>query len=244
MESLSSTIINILDCRLEKLDNRVLTHYFIKKWAKANKALSYIRCLDQYKARANFDILTSCLPWLKQSCLSSNIRAIKTIRLPGALVEALHVRDPTIQFVYYPRDPRGMIASRADFKLVDLKDMGQVQAQAIKQCSWMRHDIKTLWNKRTSNISIVTLQYESLALSPVANANRLYDYLNITLPESLASWIVQNTESKRDDGLLGTTRNSSKVISKWKSKFSIKSNAIVTHFCADILKQLNYTLVL
>ena len=245
-KSLSSVIINILNCELDRLSINVLTHYFMVKWGKAFKALPYRQCLlnnkfNKLSEHEQFELVSSCLPWLTQSCLSSNIRAIKSIRMPAMLAEAIMSEDPSIKFIYYPRDPRAIIVSRSAFKIVNLTVMAQVESQAIKQCTWMTEDVKHLWNATAHTDTVLSTRYEDFARNPIDISKEIHEFLEISVPPSLPSWILRNTNVKKPNGLLGTARNSAQTVDKWREKFSQEANEVVLKHCKYIFRILHYS---
>ena len=242
MKDLIKIFHNILNCKLELLDGNILSHYFLTKWGKALKGLPYADCLKQYPPTSRIRIW-NCLHWLIQACNSSQLRAIKTIRLPAYLGRELASHDPEIRFIYYHRDPRAMSMSRSKFKgFINWQDERAIEAEAVKQCSLSRHDDEGFKNTFTQGqYKPLVVRYEDFAMNPLSFGKVIYQYLGLVLPSSVGVWLDKHTTAKKGNGILGTTRNSSQTAQKWKQLMRPVALEIFNNKCDDVLKSQGYS---
>ena len=186
---------------------------------------------------------TLCLRFLTRICQGHQIRSLKTIRLSGCLAKKLLARDPSIKLIYLVRDPRAMLVSRADLaqqwnQLNYSKYMGWI-SNAL--CKVIRQDINH-YAELSSQYHVLLLRYEDMAKATDLTVDKIYTFLNTTVPHSVRAWIADNTHALADDGIMGTKRNSSAMVDKWRTLLPSATNDMVLKQCTDVLEYLGYQL--
>ena len=185
-----------------------------------------------------------CLPLLERVCNCSQITYIKTIRLSATMVKKLLEREPSIKVVYYVRDPRGMLVSRASVsqQLWRLENKQYISTSSLNLCNILRYDVKGMAELHEKfPRQILRLRYEDMATDVSQTVDALYRFIGREVPESIWSWAKDNTRTEEDNGKFGTLRNSSKVANRWRSQLPAASNDAIVKHCSDVLQYLNYT---
>ncbi|XP_077981797.1 carbohydrate sulfotransferase 1-like [Glandiceps talaboti] len=85
------------------------------------------------------------------------------------------------------------------------------------------------------------LRYEDLAHNPISTAQRVYEFLGLDLPETVASWLRENTDH-RAGNMYSTTRDSDETAQAWKSSLSydVIKEAESTNGCKEFMQWAGY----
>ena len=217
------TIVNILNCNLDRIDESVLRHGFVKRSVSLRP---YSECLRNKTAS-----IKKCLPLAINKCKQSNIRALKTIRFGAYMLDRLLKLDRGIQIVYYVRDPRGMLQS--------ISSLGYIKSEpwATSQCYRMHEDRKhvLLLNQ---TVNILYLRYEDLATAYRQTTKMIYSFINRSTPDDIINWFGNNTNNSRDGGIMGTSRaNSTATAHKWRDSMPKETKHIVETICENVLHE-------
>ena len=190
------------------------------------------------------EILKECIPELERQCRSRLLRSMKVIRMAGMLAEKLLQVDPTIKIVYYTRDPRGMMVSRAGLggHYEGLAKIDRVNRSSMDICRRVRHDMKKYDELHEKNYQVLRMRYEDLALGPEKTVDKLYQFLGEAVPQEVLTWIHENTKAEQSNGALGTKRNSTAVASRWRGILSEEAVKVASRNCADVLTYQGYPL--
>lgn len=178
-----------------------------------------------------------------KACLESQIRVIKTIRLRlNWAKDLLDDENLNLKIIHLVRDPRAILHSVA--KSETWSDQARTSEY---QCSNIRNDLETGIDLPKDRY--MRVRYEDFVDSPLAISVKLYEFLNIPLHKSLASYIAIHTEmdkfskfylAKQD--YFSTYRKSSYNYNSWMTNMNtIKRQEIEKH-CSDVIKLLGYNL--
>ena len=178
--------------------------------------------------------------------MKSSIRSMKVIRMSGMLAERVLQRDPSVKIVYYTRDVRGMLASMSDLgrkqtltgTLINIEET-KLRNRSRDWCHRVRYDMNK-YTQLAEQYSVMSMRYEDLALGPEDIVESLYDFIGKKVPIELKDWIGKNTQADKNDGKMGTRRNSSAVVEKWRTHLSKDAIAIINAECRDVLKYQHY----
>ena len=243
---------DILRCDFHKLDIRPLTHQFILWWKKSTKTRPYGECIEREMTRRNGsthserippEVVSECVPVLKSQCEDSPVRVVKTIRLPGYVLQRFFREFDSEKMIFYIRDVRGIMVSREPLKWIDFKNDKKLKEQSRILCDRLAHDkrhVDSLLGRFPRDI--LRVKYEHLAKYPMTTSHKMYRFIDKTMPLSVQSWLYKNTHSTHADGIMGTRRNASATAEKWQSysKFGADARKRVMKECHDVLSMHGY----
>ncbi|XP_070580559.1 carbohydrate sulfotransferase 1-like [Ptychodera flava] len=136
-------------------------------------------------------------------CKRYKYRAFKTIRLYNLdLLRSLAV-DPklNLKIIHLVRDPRGIVNSR---RKINDKNVDFIR----KQVQW--DETEDLCKDLAKNLHIVRsspewlkgtyilVRYEDIAKQPGETADKIYQFLGLSMPEKVRKWIAQNTKTSNN----------------------------------------------
>ena len=201
----------------------------------------YRGCVKRNKAYAVIKHCASTI--LTPLCQHFTMRVIKTIRFMLHMAEEMLNADPTIIFILYVRDPRGTILSRMGLSHKLKKGNKKlIKAHANVLCSRMKHDYKSFISlSQIYPNNFWLMKYEDLALKPNETSNILFHRIGKTVPESVRTYLETHTQSKHKNfGGMGTMKNSSYVVSRWKTGLSKENIDDIISVCSEVLNIYGY----
>merc|ERR1719350_2379076 len=97
---------------------------------------------------------------------------------------------------------------------------------------------------------MMIVRYEDFALNPILLAKKVYEYLDIDFPETVKKELLEITRGASSKKKYtsdktyryGTTRNSKKVVFKWRNKLDWETVRILQEGCRDTLDEFGYRL--
>ncbi|KAK3109015.1 hypothetical protein FSP39_021188 [Pinctada imbricata] len=194
------------------------------------------KCLRIHKRRPN-----TCYRQLKQMCLKSSVRLVKTIRISVNLTKQLLIQIPNLKIVHLLRDPRAMIGSRKDGDFMSETNKYLITPEDI--CPRYERDLVAAMDiKRIWPDSIMQIYYEDLVLNPFVVSKAIYYFMGIKFPDKMQKWITEHTHSRhKNTYYYGTVRaNSSSNIFKWKKSLQEKTIKETDKVCSSFYKSVNY----
>ena len=189
----------------------------------------------------------ACSTELKQACEKSTFISAKTIRLRGKTLLKVLEKDKDLKVVYFVRDPRAIIMSRRSTGgVTSMSGRGNYATEADLLCKMMADDYNNLMSvahKYGHRIYVDT--YESLILDSDSFVRKLYQFLEVPLPNATKQWVHRLTHKRAGtvgkESAFGTFRvDPKKTAFKWKSNIPEKMNADILKVCKDTLKLLKY----
>ena len=169
---------------------------------------------------------------MRDKCLTSKLRVIKTIRMSMGQTEYLLERIRNLKIVHLVRDPRGIITSRTrgDF----LREENKEQLLSAREiCKTFMADIYAadILKKKFPG-RIKRFRYEDIAVNTSQSVQELYDFIGLDVPSIMPQWIRNHTSSGEYNGYYGLVRkDSSQVAYKWKTSLSRKTIAETDSIC-------------
>ena len=150
---------------------------------------------------------------LNSRSLATSIRAAKILRLKMLNMEPVIKSIPDISVIYYTRDPRAIVTSKAHSS-----NSKQWINNVINLCSEMYSDYLEL--KRLDQIYpgvFLQLRYEDLIENPMEILHSLYDHFDTKPLESVEKWLMSTMYANKQDGSHGVMRkNASETAHKWQ----------------------------
>ncbi|XP_072013668.1 carbohydrate sulfotransferase 1-like [Amphiura filiformis] len=178
---------------------------------------------------------------LENLCHSKKHGALKVIKLTNInyLENIFKNVSMDVKIIHLVRDPRGTFNSR-----------NQLCYKNQKLCRNVSYSCERL--ERNTNIWLDTpmwlqnkymlIRYEDLAMEPLIYAEKIYNYLNIQLPNSVRDWINGHTQSNYGNEW-SHTRNSSQVATRWRNELRLSSVMDIQSRCQLVMNRLGYKTV-
>ena len=194
------------------------------------------------------------IPNLKDAeayCRSQPYRAYKFIRLPLIETIADYVQKgaKTIQLV---RDPRGIFMSRLEANgTYDIQRMNLYCKTRLADLIYVRKQYEKANVNFTNNYYL--LRYEDLALRPLQQMEKLYEFVDIIPDEWVLNWISKQqnrtmtkiSTSRNDQSvtehIFGTDReNPTFTAQSWRLQIQWPDVEFIQNACAPLLHLLRY----
>ncbi len=229
---ITDTLAKVLQCDIERLDKRALSGWVLHYGTKIQPYRDCVAGLRQGQQK-------HCEHILSAICHNSSMVAAKTIRTPLYMAEELLESLPGLSIVYYTRDPRGIIRSRTRPVRHNITDNGII-AKIKVLCSVMGADYNysaILASRYPGRFK--QMQYEQLAMEPKKTAEELYRFAGQRLPDTVSSWIENNTVQHKN-GFLSTTKISRQTAYSWRKEFTRSLQQQLTQSCRETLELLGY----
>jgi hypothetical protein len=203
---------------------------------------NYRKCMQLCRVRA-----VHCLPSLTALCESSPLRALKPVRFPMKAAEKLLEYRPEVKIVHNLRDPRGVVISRHNtsrsFQAVYAgasltKNPKESKHDIVKEaqlfCRNAFTDAKLFQTLKSSQPhSLMQVIYENYAMKPTDTAIEVYNFLGLSIPYEVMSWLDNNTKSLMKNQQ--TTRNSTETSSRWQHIITAEQRYVISNTCHDLI---------
>ena len=206
-------------------------------------SLKHQECLQEVSRN-----LQPCLQELIQECETSTIRATKVIRFFLETAEHLLKKDPYMKFIYYIRDPRGVIESRFRRAKLDLKKdqtIAQIAESAMLLCSKMKADHAVF--KRLSATTVnnfMLLKYEDLVKKKDEVLVSAYNFIGQKIPATVLDFFKNATSASKDGSAMQTSRmNGTLTSSVWQKKLPSHIISMIQTICGSALQSFNYPII-
>ncbi|XP_038062188.1 carbohydrate sulfotransferase 3-like [Patiria miniata] len=187
-----------------------------------------------------------------ETCQKSDLIVIKSIRVPDINLLLPMVEEKTINLkvIHLVRDPRPMIASRAEALKWEVLDSkwngvlpGKVQDVLCIYCKYNCQNLELGTQRPSLKNRYMFLRYEDAALNPRAAALRIYRFLGRDggVPDSVQEWIDSNTGADKP-GTYSTARNSREVYRKWRLTLPVEAARAIekTGQCRGMMARMGY----
>ena len=178
---------------------------------------------------------------LEEMCRRKKHLALKTIRVEDLNFLKDVVEDATelnIKIIHLVRDPRAVYYSR-------LKIPRNTYTPDVSiTCPRLERNVRTgLSRPQWLRDKYLLVRFEDLANAPVAVAEKIYNFLNITMPDPVYKWIQHNTQGSTEDDVYSVSKNSRTTAVKWRQALSLKQVLYVQSYCETAMGLLGYRTV-
>ena len=205
------------------------------------------KCLHDLQAGTQ-----QCLENLVHGCKDKPIFAISTDKLRWETTEELLKNDPSVRVIYLIRDPRAILESNKESQRYFSDISGKKEAkEAFFLCEKMVSDYKYS-NKLIKKYPerVFRFLYEDLYINPIKYIEKIYNFLQIPIPDSVLLYIkmykirkerikLRNFKSKlkaRDKGQYQVTDD----IYFWKPLIGFNDMKRSTNYCQMLLDITGY----
>ena len=177
-----------------------------------------------------------------QLCTYFPIQLIKVVRLRvKELTLLLEDISKDWKIVYLARDPRGVMASRANLEWCQLDP---VCSDVRRLCADVQEEFKLIERQKIQYPdTYYLLKFEDLAANVEEETAKLFRFLGLSVTVSVKEYLNTHTRSNgTGNDPYATIRESKSKASEWRTKLSSSDIGNFTEVCANALKMLNYTI--
>jgi hypothetical protein len=188
----------------------------------------YHKCVNSQRSMME----SKCLPDLNRLCQNSQLHVTKTVRVNMQTAGQLLTIYPNMRVIQIIRDPRGVVLSRSKNRSFHGKGTDLVEEAALF-CKSVWNDV--LQRKKLEEQfpgSTYQLIYDEFVTDPLEIAHKVHSFLNVTVPNSVLTWLSKNT---------GVKRNSTNIASKWQDKLTFKLVRAVDNVCEGLYNSVKHT---
>ncbi|XP_062327295.1 carbohydrate sulfotransferase 1-like [Osmerus eperlanus] len=196
-----------------------------------------------------------------EACRERHHVAIKIVRVPEVGDLRGLVEDPrlNVKVVQLVRDPRGILSSRMETFRDSYRLWRVWRATGRKPYSLDASQLTVVCQDFYSSVSTglsppawlrgryMLLRYEDLARSPVVKTREMYEFLGLSMDESVEGWIRANTRGSKEMAAAkhkyGTVRDSAANAESWRLKLSYDMVEHTQAVCQRTLQLLGYRAV-
>lgn len=209
------------------------------------KSRLFTSCLGNRAAGKNTsNSVSACANELQESCKTSRVRIIKTIRIALKHAKQLLETIPEMKIIHLVRDPRATLLSQSRLGRCSLS--GGRPACVNNLCRRLENDVleeeKML---RDYPHRVLPILYEDIANRPIEMSKAMYNFIGYDFTKTVEEFVMNITSSgKEKPGPYSTRRgNSSEHIDTWKSDMDSDFIKLVQERCNYIIRRYNYDFV-
>ena len=207
----------------------------------------YKDCVVKKNGNENINSrMQRCKQDLKAACLNSKVILVKTIRTPMKMVLSLMNEVTDLKVINLVRDPRSTLSS----KLMISGCHDGLKPCAHEYCRQVEEDGQAKEQAVTYRDNILTVTYEDIARTPVKVSSVMYQFMNMTFPQSNAEYVFNitvagdrsNCDVCRQYWQLGNdTESSLNHIDSWKHTMSKNIISVIEDICHRVMKMYHYS---
>ena len=198
----------------------------------------------------------------REICQYRNTTVLKVIRLKHIkeLMKIKNIKKTDISVIHSVRDPRAIMSSR--------RIMGRLffywntALHILEEEIWGLKKTKLfsweIYNYCYENMEIIRfaeahpwlrerymrVTHRELSVDPIKTAEKVYDFLNLTLTDELKNFLLETTKGSKDlvsvikNKFLSTSQNSSEVLDKWKHMevLGVDETYTIESQCREVLE--------
>ena len=214
------------------------------------KTAAFQGCLRQHHFDTVFLKINFCVKRLREICLASKYRVIKTIRTTMVDIKDLVTEIPQLKVLHLVRDPRDTMNSQKKKGNCGKKTPEDLKSCAAKYCNRVSEDIYVKENEKVFENRALTVRFEDIAFQAIKVAGDIYGFLGMKFTEHIRNYVYNLTSDESKDGCevcqkkwqVGqSTLNASTHVEKWRTNMPKEFRVIVDKFCKESILHLNYS---
>lgn len=178
--------------------------------------------------------------FVSQLCWQYPIHLMKTVRLRVKELKPLMEDETfkTTKIIYLVRDPRGVMASRANLSWCQ---QNPACNDPKRLCSDVQEDLQE-FNLLKSQYPdrLYLVNFEELTQNVEPGIKQLFDFLEMTVSPPVQYFLKTHTQQGDKDVKLPYTtfRRSKTVASEWRTKLNQSSIDVITNACSSLIEML------
>lgn len=187
---------------------------------------------------------------MAETCKTYSHVVMKTVRILDLSVLLPLFRDPdlNIRILHLVRDPRAVALSRKSFILntddhIVLKTDGNKNitiSRVMEKICKSQVDINAV--AKTAEVlqgRYMAIRHEDLANEPLKNLKKMYSFAGLSLTKDMEQW-VYNITHEEVAGILTFSRESSKVVQKWRTTLNFNFVNEIQDNCKEAMDLFGY----
>ncbi|CAI9604002.1 unnamed protein product [Staurois parvus] len=187
---------------------------------------------------------------MAESCKTYSHVVMKTVRILDLSVLLPLFRDPALdlRILHLVRDPRAVALSRKSFTLniedrIVLKSDGNTNitiSRVMKKICKSQVDINNV--AKAAEVlqgRYMTIRHEDLSNEPLKHIKKIYSFASLYLTKNLEQW-VYNITHKEVEGIMTFSRDSSKVVQKWRTALKFNFVKQIQDNCKEAMDLFGY----
>lgn len=188
-----------------------------------------------------------CLRELKQACLRSKTRIVKTIRTSVFIAEQVYQKTRTnikLKIIHLIRDPRSIIMSTKQL----LPKSARVDNLARSVCFFQWNDTVTMVHV---SVPVLTVFYENLVSNPVNETMAMYQFIGLGFTDIISKYTTELVLHRNVSGCIicktgwqnQIKHNNTKIQQwqdVWKTDFDLTDISNIQFHCLKILTYYGY----
>ncbi|KAL4229005.1 Carbohydrate sulfotransferase 1 [Mactra antiquata] len=231
-----NTFYYLFTCQFSKLHYRTL-NVFLKKLRTPTMRKELDLCMSKKQS------YQQCLPLVEQTCLKTNHRILKTVRVSMEVAYMMLDLWPNLRIIHLVRDPRGITNSRQNAKHAFSYSKKTIP-HSNTLCELMRSDLEfyDLINKKYPG-RLKTVVYEALAERPLEGAKFVHNFMQSKLTDTILNYVYNSSHSQTgmSPSYFGTNRsNSTQSAYRWRKEFKLSKVQIVDSACKLVYPKLGF----
>ena len=161
-----------------------------------------------------YEKASPCLAHLQERCEKASVRGVKTVRATMTEVELLLQQDPDLKVLHLFRDPRPVLLSRMNHdSFRSMYSKKNMEAEAKFYCRIVEADLHLRHSlAQQYPDSFREIIYEKFLGDPVPQAQQIYDFLGLEMPQEIESWLTKDAKGVKTTFFERFNNNSLTVI--------------------------------
>ena len=177
-----------------------------------------------------------CLVDFNRKCDTSNLRIVKSIRLPLRSLFRLMRKYPDLRVVYLVRDPRAILKSQVK-AFGHSPKTGSFCRMVLDDVNHMKLLLQTFPGRA------VTVRYEDISNDPLEWTRRLYKFLQVEMTQRVVDNVKNMTSGpdKKKVWIYSVVRSDArKTANRWRTEIDFKDSREVDKACRSVYEWLGY----
>ena len=231
---------DFLQCHFKDKAHNQTAFWFFNRFCK----LRTLKMCEDFQKVVNDPNFT---PYMERLCQEKSTRVVKEIQF-RKLQYVTPLVSEGLRVVLLYRDPRGVLDGRrrslpGRYNYTDGLEHQDISWYCYSMMRDWRYLVTLPWSVRQRYYII---RYEDIAINPVQGAVAMYNFLGITMDETVLSWArgVAKGNSTSTDGLYSTTRRNARHSAQiWRQQLDFSLVMQVQEACQDSMLHAGYPMV-
>ena len=210
------------------------------------------KCVQTMSKVITQKALDHCVIKLRNICLESKYRVLKTIRVSMRQVQGLMNELPVLKIIHLVRDPRDTMMSQKARAICGKGTPDELAHCSARYCYRLRDDISVSHNEGIFANRVMPLLYEDIAFRTEEVCSEMYSFAGIKLNDKIKEYVKKLTGNESKAGCkvcqepwqVGKSQKDATThVEKWRTTMPAQFRVIVDILCKDSIRYLNYSVL-